>query len=179
MEESRADMVMKFVMKGGGPVWGESTLDVLKEDPLMHGFKAISSYDDYSNFFEVTAFSFAVQVKPHEEGVGALSRNTGAHGANGGRAAAAQDQFSRWRSATEDEYKKIHFPLEFDTFTFSRVIDGASPTFFSACCNQESFERASLVKRGLERRARRNVAAIVRVPAARFQGRSAHRRVVG
>jgi type VI protein secretion system component Hcp len=147
MDESRSDIVMRFVMKGGGPVWAESTLDVLKEDPLMHGFKPISSYDDYSNFFEVTSFSFAVAVKPKEEGVGALSRGTGTHGANGGNAPAAQDQFSRWRSATEEEYRKIRFPLEFDTFTFTRVIDGASPTFFSACCNQESFESAALVKR--------------------------------
>ncbi len=147
MPESKSDVVMKFVMKGSNPVWAESTLDVLKSDPFMEGFTAVSDYDDYSNFFEVTSFNFTIQVKPQDQGVGALSRQGVGPAAAAAPAGAAQDQFSRWRSATRDEYKKIRFPIEFDTFTFTRMIDGASPSFFSACCNQESFESAALVKR--------------------------------
>ena len=146
-DETKSDIVMKFVMKGGGSVWAESTLGVLKADPFMDGFSAVTDYDDYSNFFEIKTFSFSVAVKPQDEGVGALSKAGQPAGGGGGPAQAAHDQFSRWRSATRDEFQKIKFPIEFDTFTFERIIDGASPGFFSACCNQESFESAALVKR--------------------------------
>jgi type VI protein secretion system component Hcp len=140
----RSDLVMLFTDKSGGPVWAESTLDVAKADPMMKGFNPITEYDDYSNFFEVTSFNFSVALRPNDQGVGSLSQ---ASQGPSSVAPAAQDQFSRWRSAKADEYKKILFPLEFDTFSFSRVIDGASPVFFNACCNQESFKTAALVKR--------------------------------
>ena len=147
VDETKSDILMKFVMKGSAPVLAESTLGVLKADPFMAGFAAITDYDDYSNFFEIKSFSFSVAVKPQDEGVGALSK-PGQHGGSaGGTAQAAHDQFSRWRSAKRDEFQQIKFPIEFDTFTFERIIDGASPGFFSACCNQESYESAALVKR--------------------------------
>ena len=140
---------MMFTNKDNSPVLAESTLGVLKGDPLMENFESIKRYSDYSNFFEVTDFSFSVALKPQDEGVGALSQHASQanSGGGGGRAPAANDQFSRWRSAKNDEYKKIRFPIEFDVFNFERVIDGASPLFFSACCNQESFKSAVLVKR--------------------------------
>ena len=142
----KADIVMKFVAKGSGKVWAESSLGVLKSDKFMDGFEAILDIRDYSNFFEVTTFSFSIAVKPHDQGVGALSQH--GHAAHaGGASPAGQDQFSRWRSAKEDEYRDIRYPIEFDTFTFSRIIDRASPTFFQACCRQESFESATLVRR--------------------------------
>jgi type VI protein secretion system component Hcp len=142
----KSDLIMMFVMKGGDPVWAESTLDILSEDPLTTGFSPIDSYDDYSNFFEVASFNFTIKVSPHDEGLGAMSQRS-TISAGSGLSAATHDQFYRWRSATNSEYKKIRFPLEFDQFSFTRVIDGASPSFFSACCNQVSFESAALVKR--------------------------------
>ena len=145
-DSSKSDMVMMFVDKSGAPVWAESTLGVLPGDPLMKGFTAIQSYDDYSSFFEVSTFSFSVALNPQDQGTGALSQQTQTASPSGS-APAAQDQFSAWRSASASDYKSIHFPLEFDSFSFSRVIDGASPIFFAACCNQESFRHVALVKR--------------------------------
>ena len=148
-DKTTSDLVMMFLDKDGNTVWAESTLDVLPkgQDPLMEGFEQIKSYDDYSNFFEIKTFSYNITVKPDDEGVGALSQHGSQSSGFPGRTPAAGDAFSRWRSAKDDEYKKIGFPIEFDTFSFTRVIDGASPAFFRACCNQESFKSAALVRR--------------------------------
>ena len=162
-DKPTSDLVMMFLDQNNKSVLAESALGVLKDDPFMEGFRAIVDYDEYSNFFEVSTFTFSMSVKPQDESVGALSGHgggaRGAPGAQGGgaapahtvsfpgRAPAAHDQFSRWRSAKNDEYKDIRFPIEFDTFNFSRIIDGASPPFFQACCNQHNFRSAALVRR--------------------------------
>lgn len=164
-DKPTSDIVMRFVDKNGRPVWAESALGVLKDDPFMEGFDPISSYDDYSNFFEVTTFSFTVAVKPKDEAVSTLSQAPRGS-LTSGRSPASTDQFSRWRSATDEDYKKLKFPIEFDEFSFSRVIDGASPAFFSACCNQESFRSATLVRRiatGTRGGAQRQAAGFLRL----------------
>jgi type VI protein secretion system component Hcp len=143
VNDSKADIVMMFVDKNGDSVWAESTLDVLKSDPFMKDFEPITDYNDYSNFFEVKSFNFTIKLNPRDEGVGALSQTRN----QSQSVHAVADQYSRWRSALNDDYKKIRFPIEFDEFSFTRVIDGASPRFFSACCNQDSFKSAALVKR--------------------------------
>jgi type VI protein secretion system component Hcp len=55
--------------------------------------------------------------------------------------------FARWRSATQQDYKSIYYPLEFDRFSFDRIIDCASPIFFQSCCTSQTFDSAALVKR--------------------------------
>lgn len=164
MDESAFDIAMKFVMQGGGVVWAESTLNVAKGDKLMHDFKPITDYDDYSNFFEVQSFDFAMNVEPEDAGSGNPSRAPGvpgglAHqrplGVQPGRAgfpgghgpAKAGDRFQRWRSATEKDAQQMKFKLRFDSFRFTRVIDGASPLLFQYCSRQKPFESAALVKR--------------------------------
>ena len=147
------DIVMLFQDKDGNPVLAESALGVLKEDRFMDGFNPIGdrNYDEYSNFFEVKTFNFKLSVKPDDQEVGALAGRGGAadakHVSYPGRAPAAGDQFSRWRSAKDNEYKDISFPILFDEFTFTRIIDGASPIFFSSCLNQKDFKKAILVRR--------------------------------
>jgi len=146
VDQSRADLMMKFVDKDRQVVWAESTLNASPGDSFMDGFEPTSSADEYSAFFEVKSFNFAIAVKPQDKGVGALSKQAAAS-AGGGRPSAASDEFLRWRSAKEDEYRKIHFPVEFNAFSFTRLLDAASMPFFTACCNSVSFYSASLVKR--------------------------------
>jgi type VI protein secretion system component Hcp len=142
------DIVMLFQDQDGKPVYAESALGVSSDDRFMDGFKS-ADYDQYSNFFEVKTFNFKLSVKPDDKEVGALS----SHGSAGqpvsfpGRTPAAQDAFSRWRSASEKDYKNIAFPILFDEFTFTRIIDGASPIFFGSCLNQKDFKKAVLVRR--------------------------------
>lgn len=143
MDSNKADILMKFVDKKRQPVWAESTLDVLKTDAFLKDFDPASEYADYSNFFEVKSFNYTMKLNPHDDAVSKLSNPR----ATSSVVHEAADEFSRWRSAKGDEYKKIKFPLAFDNFSFSRVIDGASPLFFGACCNQDSFHSATLVKR--------------------------------
>lgn len=148
-EQSKADMVMKFVRSGGGRVNAECALGKDPADPFMKDFSP-ASYTSYSNFFEVTKFDFGVEVKDDDTAVGTLSKTTPAGAAPTTKAAAsakAKGGFVSWRSATEDQLKKIDYPVEFDTFSFTRLIDSASPVFFQACCATNSFDSATLVKR--------------------------------
>ena len=164
MDDSAFDIAMKFVMKGGEAVLAESTLNIAKGDPLMTDFKPITDYDDYSNFFEVLSFDFALNVEPEDAGSGNLSREAGIPGGfshqpyagvqpgrpgfpGGHGPAKAGDPFQRWRSATEAEARRMKFELSFDSFRFTRVIDGASPRLFQYCSRQKSFESAAVVKR--------------------------------
>lgn len=150
MEQGKSDMVMRFTLDGR-PVWAECSLDVAPGDSMMEGFQQ-SSYDSYSNFFEITDFEFGIALSDQDESVSALGQHAKqghqhARPPAGAAPAAAKGKFVRWRSAKEDEYRKIKYPLEFDKFTFTRAIDGASPIFFQACCNTQSFTSAALVKR--------------------------------
>lgn len=158
MADANFDIAMLFVLDGNAPVWAESTLNVSDGDTLMRGFDPITSYDDYSNFFDITSFDLAMSVKPDEGAVGSGAPSGGHPGAGAGKPAAgkpavdakgggAAELFDRWRSATEAEADKMRFPLSFDSFSFTRVIDGASPILFQACANQTSFKQAALVKR--------------------------------
>src|SRR5438270_201032 len=157
MAESDADLMMKFVQQDGSEVLSESTLDVAKGDKYLEGFRPIVSYDEYSNFFEVTGFSFAFKVKDDETGSGAYSGqsaqrapvhtpgSTQPHGASqphgplaqaGAAKAAPVASFARWRSASDAELRRgIGYPASLVTFTFDRTIDGATPLFFQYCCN--------------------------------------------
>jgi type VI protein secretion system component Hcp len=166
MDDSAFDIAMKFVAKGGVTVWAESALQKAPEDPFMKDFNPITSYQDYSNFFEVQTFDFAMNVEPEDAASGNLNRGVGAaggparqihpvaqpsqSGASGGagaKSAKGSDPFQRWRSATDVEARKIKFKLSFDSFRFTRVIDGASPIFFHYCSRQKPFDSAAVVKR--------------------------------
>jgi len=152
VDDSKSDIVMMFVDNSGAAVLAESTLDVLKGDPFMAAasisgkkvpaFEAITDYNDYSNFFEVKSFNFNIKLNPRDDAQSKLSGATKSSGAH-----VVADQFSSWRSASNEDFKRIPLPVDFDNFTFTRVIDGASPRFFDACCNQVSFQSAALVKR--------------------------------
>ena len=143
MADSKTDLVMKFVLDGNA-VECESNLDVSKDDTLMEGFDRNTSYDDYTNFFEVDTFSMSMQLRGDDQSVSTLHQH--AHSKQP-TAQPAGGQFERWKSASQDEYKNIRFPLEFEKFTFERIVDSASPVFFRCCCNSKTFDSAILVKR--------------------------------
>ncbi len=148
-DQGKADMVMKFMQKGGNPVSAECALDKDPNDPFMKDFHP-ASYQDYSDFFEISSFDFGVEVKDDDTAVGAMSKN--AQSGQGAPAKAAAPSkvkggFVSWRSATNEQLKDLDYPIEFDTFSFKRLIDAASPIFFQACCGTTTFASATLVKR--------------------------------
>jgi type VI protein secretion system component Hcp len=146
-DQSKTDMVMKFTLKSGKDVNAECALDIDAGDTFMEGFTP-ATYQDYSNFFEVLDFDLGMAVKEDDENVSTLSQPHRSAAGNG-QASRVAGQFARWRSATDDDIKrgKIKYPVEFDKFSFSRLIDSASPIFFQYCCNSTSFKSAVLVKR--------------------------------
>ena len=99
----------------------------------------------------------ANQQRPHRErdpghgkGVGAGGQvNNPTHGA--ARMAAQQNTpgaFARWRSATDDSWKQAGaYPAYMDDFSFTRLIDQASPVLFNYCCTRKPFPFATLIKR--------------------------------
>ena len=113
----------------------------------MMDFSPSSSADEYSNFFEVKTFNFDIQATPQDSNQGAYSKLTAANKGINRRPTAQADEFVRWRSATHAEALDMHFPVEFNEFTITRLLDAASMPFFEACCNSVSFYDAALVKR--------------------------------
>lgn len=144
MDQNKTDLVMKFVLDGQ-PVWAECTLDVAPGDTLMKEFLKNTTYDCYSNFFEVSTFNMGMSLKEGDESTNTINqpqRQNGLQPKN-----PTTGQYASWRNASQSEYKSIYFPLEFDKFSFERIIDSASPIFFECCCTSKTFDSATLVKR--------------------------------
>jgi type VI protein secretion system component Hcp len=145
MDQNKTDLVMKFVLEGQ-PVWAECALEVAADDTLMRDFLKNTGYDNYSNFFETSSFEMSLSLVGDDQSTNALSHQMRqpTHQNN----TPAPQPFARWRSATARELREgIPYPLDFDKFSFERVIDSASPIFFQACCTSQTFDSAVLVKR--------------------------------
>ncbi len=147
MDKSKTDLVMQFVLNGK-PILAECVLDIWNKDKLMEGFKS-ASYERYSNFFEINDFDFNIALKEDDEGSSTFTQqsNLSTGTSKFTQKPATAGAFASWRSATNDELRKIYYPLEFDKFSFKRNIDRASTTFFESCCTSQTFDRAVLVKR--------------------------------
>jgi type VI protein secretion system component Hcp len=147
VDQAKTDLVMLFRLDNG-PVLAECALEVAPGDPLMPDFAKNTGYDRYSNFFEVTSFSMSLRLKEEDKSANVLGtpQRTAGHDAHQPKARGTQE-FARWRSASQSEYKDIVYPLEFGACNFSRVIDSASPIFFEGCCTSRTFDKAVLVKR--------------------------------
>ena len=153
MAES-TDIIMKFELAGKTPVWCESTARVDTRDPLTKDFKSVTDINDYCNFFEVESFNFGLALSEADQSKSALSKNPGGPGsapatpaAAGQPAAKAPLPFSRWRSLTDQQAFNFRYPVQFNSFSFKRLVDSASPVFFTACLNTQTFESVTLVKR--------------------------------
>lgn len=149
-DKPKSDIVMKFIQNGNNPVFAECALDKESDDTLMKGFEP-QTYDNYSNFFEVTKFSFGMDVKDEDKTKKTMQQSqvSSAKSAGVGQAGTrrVEGEFATWRSAKDDQVRKLEFPLEFKNFSFERLIDSASPIFFEACCSSTTFPSVTLVKR--------------------------------
>lgn len=162
-DKSATDIVMRFVHgKPGDPpdgeeVIGECALDKDPDDRFMDGFEP-ATYERYSNFFEVLDFSFGFNASPdsvkkkegktQQQAVSKVNNTTLKEQPPDQDAKKKEKTgFDRWRSMTDEEYRKIKFGVDCDSFSFTRLIDAASPIFFKACCKSWCFKEAVLVKR--------------------------------
>lgn len=149
-DKPKADIVMKFVQSGNSAVYAECALDKESDDTFMKGFDP-QTYDSYSNFFEVVKFSFGVDVQDTDKSKQKMQQSqlgaAKSTGANQTATRRIEGEFASWRSAKDDQVRKLEYPIEFKNFSFERVVDAASPIFFSACCSSTTFPSATLVKR--------------------------------
>ena len=153
-DQPKTDMVMKFVpRRPAGPLFSECRLDKDPKDPFMKEFTPAPSEDAYSDFFQITKFDFGLEMKEEDKSKEKLSASGSAIPTTQKpfdmAKAMVKGSFVSWRSATDAEIKqgKIKYPVEFETFSFSRIIDAASPIFFESCLNSRTFDSATLVKR--------------------------------
>jgi type VI protein secretion system component Hcp len=88
-------------------------------------------------------------VQPGQLGPGGrLKTTTGANAGSNTGTTSASGQFSRWRSATDDSWKKDGaYPAQIQQFSATRKIDRATPVLFDYCCRKENFVSASVIKR--------------------------------
>jgi type VI protein secretion system component Hcp len=70
-------------------------------------------------------------------------------GTDGKKAGGKQGgSFARWRSATDDSWKAAGtYPAYINEFSFTRLIDKASPVLFDYCCRKEAFPFVTFIKR--------------------------------
>ena len=138
---------LTFAITEGTDITAECALDkaTKPDDDLMKGFIP-QTYDSYSNFFEITKFEFGLKLHEDDGAVGGMSQSAKVT-TKPVTDKKLTGEFVRWRSVPDEKLDKIKYPVEFETFSFSRMIDGASPIFFQRCCNSQSFASAALVKR--------------------------------
>ena len=143
--DQKSDMCMMFVLKGN-PVSAECALDKFPDDDLMTEFEP-ATYEDYSNFFEVSSFDFGISVEDDEAAKGAQTAHSPLSTQATKNTGPSKGSFASWRSATQDQLKDLDYPVKVDDFNFTRLIDAASPVFFQKCCEAASFDKVILVKR--------------------------------
>jgi type VI protein secretion system component Hcp len=135
MAEKSTDVLMKLVTAGGQGVQANAKSLLTKDDKLLFDFWA-------GKFFEIDDFALGLELNDFE--------TTGR--ANPGaatNAAVPAGKFSSWRDLrkTTADIKALSFPVDMEPFSFTRVIDQASPVLFQNCANSVGFASATVVKR--------------------------------
>ncbi len=133
-DPATTDLLMKFVL-GNDAVAAECQLSIDARDTLMQDFQA-------GKFFELEDFELGLSVREEDKGKGPFSQPA----AGGTPAPLVKGAFAGFWKFSEDNFKEI-YPVEFDTFSFTRLVDRASPIFLECCCNSKSFASATLIKR--------------------------------
>ncbi len=146
-DQHKTDIFMRFTTMDTGDVDCECAANKSPSDPFMSDYKP-QTYQDFSNFFEVSKFDFGFEVQDRDSGKNKVADTKSVNQSTAkvpvGR---VLGEFASWRSATEAQAPNVIFPIEFQPFKFERIIDSASPIFFFHCCYSISFKSASLVKR--------------------------------
>lgn len=145
-DQHKSDIVMMFKQKGDQPVYAECALDLNPSDKWMSDFKP-QTYNTYSNFFQLSKFHFGFELKDEDKSKSTLTDGVAATGAGKKRFGRVEGEFASWRSMKDEDLPNAHYPLEFESFTFERMIDAASVVFFEHCCNSTTFPSATLIKR--------------------------------
>jgi type VI protein secretion system component Hcp len=132
MAENQSDILMKLVPVGSNQgLAADAKSRVLRDDRLLLGFTE-------GRFFEIDEFDFGLALNDFENA-----------GSGNPDPAIASGKFASWRDSRKDvsTLKDIHFPVEMQEFSFTRLIDRASPVIFHNCANSVGYASASVVKR--------------------------------
>jgi len=148
MADSKSDLLMQ-ITGPKGPLKAECNTDIdSTKDDYLKGFTQ-------GCYFECSDFSFGfdlVEDAPTDKAKALIpNRGTGSYALPGQEEKKKKEKvgaFARWKSASEDEMKKMRpYPIRMKEFEITRVYDRASPALFQACCDSTPFTSALLVKR--------------------------------
>ncbi len=142
-EGAKGDLLMKFVQSNGEGVKAEGTAVLKKDDKLLFDFWP-------GKFFEIEEFGLGLTIEDSEAGKNALNAVSSKDGGGGAAAALHKPKFATWRDfkkKSRNDIAEIDYPVVLEPFSFTRLMDKASPIFFQNCCNSVSFDSATLVKR--------------------------------
>ncbi len=139
-EDAKTDILMLFQLEGQ-PVWAEGALMIDPKDDLMSEFKPPPDFNSYSNYFQITEFELGMELAPKDGGSSASAAK--------GAAPATQPggTWSNWYQHKQGDFSANPYELKFNSGSFGRILDCASPVFFTSCCNKKEFSRAIIVKR--------------------------------
>ena len=150
MAEAQGDVLMMLV-QGGRAIAAGGTSRLDDTDGMLSDFSA-------GKFFEIEQFSFGLNLSDFETGqtsgvaAAAMPKLPAAGGAQKDPTASVVPQkskFASWRDRkkTRQAIAAISFPVELDPFSFTRMVDRASPLLFESCASTTSFASATIVKR--------------------------------
>ena len=165
------EILMQFVPESGRALEAECNTVLTGADKLANlTVSGFANGFEQKRYFLVDTFKFGIALSDSEtearnkalKGLADIAAgkpvpphvhaHVQKHLANPQNAASAQVQsFARWRSATDDSWKRKNdqqpYNPKIDEFSFTRRIDKSSIVLFDYCCKQKSFPYASLVKR--------------------------------
>jgi type VI protein secretion system component Hcp len=135
MAEKQSDLLMKLVTPGGQGIAAGAKSTVVKDDKLLFDFWP-------GKFFEVEDFGLGLELNDFETAGSSTTVQTQ-------QTAVPLGKFASWRDLRKStaDIKQITFPVDMEPFSFTRLIDRASPLLFENCANSVGFASATLVKR--------------------------------
>ena len=147
MADSKSDLLMKFV-SGGQSILAGGTSTLKKDDKLLFDFWA-------GKFFEIEEFGMGLNLSDFEAAQPARTEPVPTRPGGGSLATAPaiaappKAKFSSWRDKkkSSQEVAKLAFPVDAEPFSFTRMVDCASPLLFESCAATRSFDSATIVKR--------------------------------
>ena len=149
MAETQGDVLM-ILVQGSRAIAAGGTSDLDGTDSMLSGFSA-------GKFFEIEHFALGLNLSDFDAGhaPGSVAGQPkppavgGAHKDQTAAVAPQKSKFASWRDRKKSRQAitAVTFPVELDPFSFTKMVDRASPLLFESCASTASFDSATIVKR--------------------------------
>jgi type VI secretion system Hcp family effector len=154
-DEPKTEMFMMITDESGNPIYAQCQTQLDSQDDLVQDFAR-------GTYFQVDDFKFGMNIDDKDPAsnkevnqasplvatrTGSSIEKSSALGDTKVVSAGSGPKFGKWKSATDDDVKKMKYPVKMDEVTITRRYDRASPVLFEKCALSETLTTAVLVKR--------------------------------